>query len=147
MIESMMYKLGQIAIIQEAKKGFPSGIPLIAGPYLEKAGIDPQMLLPQTEEPEQEDPGMQQQMDPAMQEQMMQQPQQQMDPRMMQEQMGQPAMQVGGQRYDYPETREQAQNRFYNEMEGKVSSNDGDERQGFNRDMYGIDYYIRKNHE
>ena len=144
MIESMMYKLGQIAIIQEAKKGFPSGIPLIAGPYLEKAGIDPQMLLPQTEEPEQEDPGMQQQMDPAMQEQMMQQPQQQMDPRMMQEQMGQPAMQVGGQRYDYPETREQAQNRFYNEMEGKVSSNDGDERQGFNRDMYGIDYYIRK---
>lgn len=83
MIESMMYKLGQIAIIQEAKKGFPSGIPLIAVPYLEKAGIDPQMLLPQTEQPEM-DPRMQEQMDPAMQQQMMQQ---QMDPRMMQEQM------------------------------------------------------------
>lgn len=78
MIENMMYKLGQIAIIQEAKKGFPSGIPLIAVPYLEKAGIDPQMLLPQTEQPE---------IDPRMQQQMMQQPQQQMDPRMMQEQM------------------------------------------------------------
>jgi len=65
MIQNMMYKLGQIAIIQEAKKGFPSGIPLVAVPYLEKAGIDPQMLLPQSEQPEMES-GMQQQMDPRM---------------------------------------------------------------------------------
>jgi len=80
MIENMMYKLGQIAIIQEAKKGFPNGIPLVAVPYLEKAGIAPESILPQIQ---QEQPPM----DPGMQQQMMQQPQEQMDPRMMQEQM------------------------------------------------------------
>lgn len=106
MIESMMYKLGQIAIIQEAKKGFPSGIPLVAVPYLEKAGIDPQMLLPKTQqEPQQGDPRMQQQMDPAMQEQMGQQPQQQMDPRMMQEQME--PMPEGQEPMGQPESMEQ----------------------------------------
>ena len=90
MIENMMYKLGQIAIIQEAKKGFPNGIPLVAVPYLEKAGIAPESILPQMQQEQPPmDPGMQQQMDPAMQQQMMQQPQEQMDPRMMQEQMQQ----------------------------------------------------------
>lgn len=89
MIENMMYKLGQIAIIQEAKKGFPNGIPLVAVPYLEKAGIAPESILPQMQQEPPMDPGMQQQMDPAMQEQMMQQSQGQMDPRMMQEQMQQ----------------------------------------------------------
>lgn len=84
MIESMMYKLGQIAIIQEAKKGFPSGIPLVAVPYLEKAGIDPQMLLPQTEEePQEGDSGIEQQMDPRMmQEQMEPMPEEMMMPPM-----------------------------------------------------------------
>lgn len=87
MIENMINKLGQIAIIQEAKKGFPSGIPLIAGPYLEKAGIDPQMLLPKTEDPELISDIEQQVMDDS----------QQMDPRMMQEQMEPiPPMQKGG---------------------------------------------------
>jgi hypothetical protein len=145
MVESMIYKLGQIAIIQEAKKGFPSGIPLIAGPYLEKAGIDPQMLLPESADPEQEDPEMQQQMDPAMQEQMMQQ---QMDPRMMQEQMepmpeqmGQPAMRNGGPYKntgydDIPETRKDIERRLINEARGRITDIDG----GVN----GADYWQQR---
>ena len=100
MVESMIYKLGQIAIIQEAKKGFPSGIPLIAVPYLEKAGIDPQMLLPQTEEePQEGDLGMEQQMDPRMM-------QEQMEP-MPEEMMMPPMARYGGSNLERYQTKGQ----------------------------------------
>lgn len=46
MISNYMQKLGKLAIIQESMKGFPEGIPLIAMPYLEHMGMDPQQILP-----------------------------------------------------------------------------------------------------
>jgi len=39
-------KLGKLALIQEAMKGYPDGIPMIALPYMAKYKIEPQMLLP-----------------------------------------------------------------------------------------------------
>lgn len=48
MIQNYNQKLGELALIQESKKGFPQGIPTIAMPYLETHGIDPQQFLPQS---------------------------------------------------------------------------------------------------
>lgn len=57
MIQNYNQKLGELALIQESKKGFPQGIPTIAMPYLETHGIDPQQFLPQS--PVSGQPGMQ----------------------------------------------------------------------------------------
>lgn len=45
MIENYNLKLGALAMAQESMKGFPNGIPPIAIPYLENAGIDPASLF------------------------------------------------------------------------------------------------------
>jgi len=45
MITNYNIKLGQLALIQESIKGFPSGIPGIAMPYVEFAGIDVEQLV------------------------------------------------------------------------------------------------------
>lgn len=41
-IANITYKLGQLALIQEAIKGFPNGVPSPALPYLEVNGINPE---------------------------------------------------------------------------------------------------------
>jgi hypothetical protein len=46
MMQNYNLKLGELALVQESKKGFPQGIPTIAFPYLEATGIDPQSFLP-----------------------------------------------------------------------------------------------------
>jgi len=46
MIASYNIKLGKLALVQEAKKGFPQGIPSIALPYLAVTGIEPDQILP-----------------------------------------------------------------------------------------------------
>jgi hypothetical protein len=57
MIKKALVKLGALALAQEAKKGFPQGIPAVAKPYMEANGISEQDILPdqpQQESPEQE---------------------------------------------------------------------------------------------
>ena len=61
MIENQIKKLGMLALAQEAKKGFPDGIPMIAVPYMESVGIAPEQVLPKPQMGMQE-MGMQQQM-------------------------------------------------------------------------------------
>ena len=61
MIENQIKKLGMLALAQEAKKGFPEGIPMIAVPYMESVGIAPEQVLPQPKMG-MEEMGMQQQM-------------------------------------------------------------------------------------
>jgi len=41
MIKNYNEKLGKLALIQEAPKGFPTGVPFVSMPYLEEMGIDP----------------------------------------------------------------------------------------------------------
>tara|TARA_R110002020_G_scaffold433834_3_gene643927 strand:- start:9818 stop:14176 length:4359 start_codon:yes stop_codon:yes gene_type:complete len=50
MITNHTLKLGKLALVQESMKGFPQGIPAIAMPYLQSAGIDPEQILPQQTE-------------------------------------------------------------------------------------------------
>jgi len=45
MIASYNMKLGKLALVQEAIKGFPQGIPAIAMPYIEASGIDPASFI------------------------------------------------------------------------------------------------------
>ncbi len=52
MIQNYNLKLGELALVQESKKGFPQSIPTIAMPYLETQGIDPSQLLPQQQQDE-----------------------------------------------------------------------------------------------
>lgn len=73
MIRNYNMKLGALALAQESKKGFPQGIPEMAKPYMEYAGIDEAKLLP----PKLPEP---------------QAPQQQMQPQQMQQQMPQEEM-------------------------------------------------------
>ena len=61
MIQNYNLKLGGLAMAQESIKGFPTGIPGIAMPYLKNVSIDPMALLPkeqedqeQTQEPQEE---------------------------------------------------------------------------------------------
>jgi len=51
MINNYNLKLGQLALVQESKKGFDQGVPDIAMPYLESMGMNPQMfdMFPQVE--------------------------------------------------------------------------------------------------
>lgn len=50
MIRNYNQKLGALALAQESLKGFDSGLPAIAMPYMESAGIDPSQILP-TQQP------------------------------------------------------------------------------------------------
>jgi hypothetical protein len=45
MIASYNMKLGKLALVQEAIKGFPQGIPAIAMPYIQASGIDPASFI------------------------------------------------------------------------------------------------------
>jgi hypothetical protein len=54
MIKKMIIKLGALSLAQEAKKGFPQGIPSVAKQYMEANGISEQDILP--DQPEQESP-------------------------------------------------------------------------------------------
>ena len=47
MIKNYVMKLGALALAQEAKKGFPQGIPKLSEPYMEASGITEEELLPQ----------------------------------------------------------------------------------------------------
>jgi len=106
MIRNYNMKLGKLALAQEAKKGFPQGIPMISEPYLEANGIAQEQVMPtyQPQAQQQQQPGMEQEM-PQLPEQM---PQQMptgeaiaMSPEMMQQaQMAQYGMSMGG--YDLP---------------------------------------------
>jgi len=46
MIRNYNMKLGALALAQEAKKGFPQGIPVVAKPYMEAMGLTEEKLLP-----------------------------------------------------------------------------------------------------
>jgi len=46
MIRNYNMKLGALALAQEAKKGFPQGIPVVAKPYMEAMGLTEDKLLP-----------------------------------------------------------------------------------------------------
>jgi hypothetical protein len=52
MIKNINLKLGALALAQEAKKGFPQGIPEVAQPYMQQMGIREEDILPQ--QPQQE---------------------------------------------------------------------------------------------
>tara|TARA_R100000951_G_scaffold51096_2_gene43148 strand:+ start:10268 stop:12934 length:2667 start_codon:yes stop_codon:yes gene_type:complete len=78
MIQNYVLKLGALALAQEAKKGFPQGIPEMARPYMEANGIADEDLLP--EQPEQEQP--QQPMQPMPEQPMEQMPEMEMQPPM-----------------------------------------------------------------
>jgi hypothetical protein len=54
MIKKMIIKLGALALAQEAKKGFPQGIPSVAKQYMEANDISEKDILP--DQPEQESP-------------------------------------------------------------------------------------------
>lgn len=56
MIANYNLKLGKLALIQESKKGFPQGIPVIAMPYLATYSIQPESILPMKEQEGQEVP-------------------------------------------------------------------------------------------
>jgi hypothetical protein len=57
MIKKIIIKLGALALAQEAKKGFPQGIPVVAKQYMEANSISEQDILP--DQPEQESPAQQ----------------------------------------------------------------------------------------
>lgn len=50
MIRNYNMKLGALALAQEAKKGFPQGIPMIAQPFMEANGLSEEDFIPQEEE-------------------------------------------------------------------------------------------------
>lgn len=53
MIKNFNMKLGKLALLQEGMKGFPTGIPLLALPYMEANSIEPEDVLPGLDKPEQ----------------------------------------------------------------------------------------------
>ena len=61
MIKNAVIKLGELALVQESKKGFEQGIPQIAQPALQAKGISPEELMPPKPE-QQQAPAMPQQM-------------------------------------------------------------------------------------
>lgn len=78
MIKNIVMKLGALALAQEAKKGFPQGIPEIAKPYMEANGIAEEDLMPELRAQAEQMQAMQQQQAMQMQQaQGMQQPQMQ----------------------------------------------------------------------
>ena len=90
MIKNVVMKLGALALAQEAKKGFPQGIPEISKPYMEANGISEEDLIPELKAQAEQMQAMQQQQAMQMQQaQGMQQPQMQ--------QQGMPPMMPDGQ--------------------------------------------------
>ena len=67
MIKNYVMKLGALALAQEAKKGFPQGIPKLSEPYMEASGITEEELLPQkeTQQPNQQSQGQSQKNQPT----------------------------------------------------------------------------------
>ena len=122
MLKNYVMKLGALALAQEAKKGFPQGIPAVAQPYMEANQITPEQVMPELAKQIQEQEQMQQQMQMQQQGQGMPQ-EQQMQPQMEQgmqeeqpqmspeEMQGSPmaayGMQMGG--YDMPFYDDQTQ--------------------------------------
>jgi hypothetical protein len=105
MIRNYNMKLGKLALAQEAKKGFPQGIPMISEPYLQANGVSQEQIMP-TYQPQaqQQAEGMEQgapQMPQDIPQQMPSGEQIAMSPEMMQQaQMAQYGMSMGG--YDLP---------------------------------------------
>lgn len=110
MIKNYTIKLGALALAQEAKKGFPQGIPVAAQPYMEANKITPEQIMPelavkkqQRQQPMPEDEGEEPYIEPEAQEEMAT-----MEPGMSPDQMGMPQenmMQMGGmleQDYMFP---------------------------------------------
>ena len=111
MIKNYTVKLGALALAQEAKKGFPQGIPAVAEPYMEANGISPEQVMPEKALQKQkmqqqapEDEGQEPNIEPEAQEEMAT-----MEPGMSPDQMGMPQedtmMQMGGmleQDYSFP---------------------------------------------
>jgi hypothetical protein len=56
MIKKYVVKLGALALAQEAKKGFPQGIPVVAKAYMEAYGISEGDIMPELAEEEQQMP-------------------------------------------------------------------------------------------
>ena len=61
MIKNIVMKLGALALAQEAKKGFPQGIPEIAKPYMAANGISEEDLMPELKAQAEQMQAMQQQ--------------------------------------------------------------------------------------
>jgi hypothetical protein len=108
MLKNYVMKLGALALAQEAKKGFPQGIPAVAQPYMEANQITPEQVMPELAKQIQEQEQMQQQMQMQQQGQGMQEEQPQMSPEEMQgSPMAAYGMQMGG--YDMPFYDDQTQ--------------------------------------
>lgn len=52
MYDNNLSQLGKLALIQEGRKGFPQGAPDISMPYMQKAGMDPSMFMPDVMTPQ-----------------------------------------------------------------------------------------------
>lgn len=77
MIRNYTMKLGALALAQEAKKGFPQGIPEVARPYMEANNIKDEDLIPEIEqEQSQQEEMMEQGQEQNPQEEMMEAPEQ-----------------------------------------------------------------------
>lgn len=52
MFDNNLSQLGKLALVQEARKGFPQGAPGISMPYMQKVGLDPSMFMPDVMTPQ-----------------------------------------------------------------------------------------------
>lgn len=52
MFDNNLSQLGKLALVQEARKGFPQGAPSISMPYMQKVGLDPSMFMPDVMTPQ-----------------------------------------------------------------------------------------------
>ena len=86
MIRNYNEKLGALSLAQEAKKGYPQGIPMVAKPYMQSMGIKEEDIMP-TYKPRKAEEGMEtaEGMPPEMMEEGMDQEQMQMPEGMPQE--------------------------------------------------------------
>ena len=66
MIANYNLKLAKLALIQESMKGFPTGIPKVALPYVEQMNIKPDQFFAQNGQQDTEEPGQEMPMNPDM---------------------------------------------------------------------------------
>ena len=52
MMDNNLSQLGKLALVQEARKGFPQGPPSISMAYMQKVGLDPSMFMPDVMTPQ-----------------------------------------------------------------------------------------------
>ena len=52
MFDNNLSQLGKLALVQEARKGFPQGAPGISMPYMQKVELDPSMFMPDVMTPQ-----------------------------------------------------------------------------------------------